>query len=491
MAPSPSIEEDPVRRYLREQRELRTPVVRFAEDHATGARTQARFRELLPLSAPAAGEQYAFEVDLDSCTGCKSCVAACHSQNGLDEGEWWREVQGVCGGTPEHPFAQAVTAACHHCENPGCLEGCPVLAYEKDSVTGIVRHLDDQCIGCQYCVWTCPYEAPKYNERLGIVRKCDMCQQRLSHGEAPACAQACPTDAIRIVTVSRTGATDAFFPAEPDPVHTAPTTRYVTKRTLPPNLRPAAAEAPAAQPAHPPLVAMLVLMQVSVGVAAASHPVTALALQLVALGIGTAHLGQPMRAWRVFLNLRKSWFSREVLAFTVYLAALGAAAAAHGLVPAAGTALSGVAAGLGLAAIITSIALYAVTARPSWSAPRTAARFLGTGVLAWLTLLWLDHRLAAWPVAGVLGAKLLAEADAFAFGARGRHTSLARTTRILRGPLRAPLAARYALGTAALLFVGLGIPSLAALTILAGELIERDLFFRAVAAPEARPAPAS
>src|SRR5207302_2079666 len=146
------------------------------------------------------GEQYAFEVDLDRCSGCKSCVTACHALNGLDEEETWRSV-GTLHGRGRNSFQQTVTTACHHCVEPGCLEGCPVLAYDKDPLTGIVRHQDDQCIGCQYCVLRCPYDVPKYSERRGIVRKCDMCHQRLAHGEAPACVQACPSEAIRITLV--------------------------------------------------------------------------------------------------------------------------------------------------------------------------------------------------------------------------------------------------------------------------------------------------
>jgi len=83
------------------------------------------------------------------------------------------------------------------------MDGCPVLAYDKDETTGIVRHLDDQCIGCQYCILKCPYDVPKYSESRGIVRKCDMCHDRLSVGEAPACVQACPNEAIRIITVNQ------------------------------------------------------------------------------------------------------------------------------------------------------------------------------------------------------------------------------------------------------------------------------------------------
>ena len=48
----------------------------------------------------------------------------------------------------------------------------------------VVRHLDDQGIGCSYCIMKCPYDVPKFSERLGIVRKCDMCANRLAAGEA-------------------------------------------------------------------------------------------------------------------------------------------------------------------------------------------------------------------------------------------------------------------------------------------------------------------
>src|SRR5918993_1457956 len=84
-----------------------------------------------PPSRPLPGEQYAFEVDLDSCTGCKSCVAACHSLNGLDDDETWRDV-GMLVGDVYVPYQQTVTTACHHCVDPACANGCPVLAYEKD-----------------------------------------------------------------------------------------------------------------------------------------------------------------------------------------------------------------------------------------------------------------------------------------------------------------------------------------------------------------------
>ena len=137
---------------LAEQRTL-TAVERFSQHHDrhTAAPEEKFYRALMPTRPPGPGEQYAFEVDLDACSGCKACVAGCHSMNGLGDNETWREVGLLIGTTPggKQSVQQTVTSACHHCADPGCLNGCPVKAYDKDPNTGIVRHLDDQCIGCQ------------------------------------------------------------------------------------------------------------------------------------------------------------------------------------------------------------------------------------------------------------------------------------------------------------------------------------------------------
>ena len=142
---------------LREQQTL-TAVEEFTRFHESAAPTQAKhYAKLLPASPPGPGQQYAFEVDLDRCSGCKACVVACHSLNGLDDNETWRDVGLLIGGTAHNPLMQHVTTACHHCVQPACMIACPVDAYEKDPTTGIVKHLDDQCFGCQYCTLACPY----------------------------------------------------------------------------------------------------------------------------------------------------------------------------------------------------------------------------------------------------------------------------------------------------------------------------------------------
>jgi Fe-S-cluster-containing dehydrogenase component/DMSO reductase anchor subunit len=402
---------------LREQQEL-TAVERFAQRHAeTHAPLQEPFyRQLLPATPPGPGQQYAFQVDLDTCTGCKACVAACHSLNGLGEGETWRSVGLIHGGTSVAPVQQTVTTACHHCVDPACLNGCPVRAYEKDPITGIVRHLDDQCIGCQYCIFTCPYDVPQFNVKMGIVRKCDMCSGRLAQGEAPACVQGCPNTAIAITVVDTAKALedaqgDAFLPGAPSPGITAPTTVYKTERALPRNALPADFYSVRPADKHTPLVVMLVLTQLSAGalvvdqllgrvlepaLVAGLRPLqagTALVLGVLALAAATLHLGRPQYAYRALLGLRTSWMSREILAFGVFaalssvyalsvsplLAQLPARAAAS--LAAAASSLGLLAACVGIASVACSVMLYHVTQRTWWNGGRTSFRFFGTAAV--------------------------------------------------------------------------------------------------------------
>jgi formate dehydrogenase iron-sulfur subunit len=396
---------------LEEQQRL-TAVERFSQRHDRGSvhPAQARYyRDLIPQTKPAPGQQYAFAVDLDACTGCKACVAACHSLNGLDEEETWRSVGLIHGGTTSKPYQQTVTTACHHCVEPGCLEGCPVMAYEKDAGTGIVRHLDDQCIGCQYCVLKCPYDVPKYSKRLGIVRKCDMCIDRLGVGEAPACVQACPTSAIRIELVDKQEVSSfatpgsQMLPGAFDSNYTKPTTRYHSERGLPNDAVPADHAGLRLDHAHWPLIGMLLLTQTSAGLAtflafnavfrintAAAAPIAALAWLTLQLGLAVSvlHLGRPLGAWRFFLGLKTSWMSREILAFSIYAGASTATLAAA-WIPSINTLLPVMAVGtaaLGLISVFTSVMIYVDTRRPFWFAWQTGPKFFGATFLLGPTL---------------------------------------------------------------------------------------------------------
>ncbi|HXT10342.1 MAG TPA: DmsC/YnfH family molybdoenzyme membrane anchor subunit [Candidatus Angelobacter sp.] len=396
---------------LEEQRDL-TAVERFARWHDENAGSDlpsASHRVLVPLTAPKPGEQYAFEVDLDRCSGCKSCVTACHALNGLDDDETWRSI-GLLHGRGRNSFQQTITTACHHCVEPGCVDGCPVLAYDKDPLTGIVRHLDDQCMGCQYCIFMCPYEVPKYSEQRGIVRKCDMCHQRLAHGEAPACVQACPSEAIRITVVEKTSVRNSyreqaneFLPCSPEPAITLPTTRYVSAKPLAPNLTAGDAHEVRLQPAHAPLVWMLVLTQLGAGgfaslpfAARGAQPglaTIALIATLLGMGASILHLGRPEKAWRAFLGLRCSWLSREIVGFSFFaLLAVATTVAVFFAKPLPALLLT--TAIVGIFGVFSSGMTYHVTQRECWRGELSIGRFFGTTVILGAAAAWCANTFA-------------------------------------------------------------------------------------------------
>ena len=97
--------------HLQLQQPPATAVDRFARAHDEaaspgGPELAGRYSALMPATPPGDGQQYAFEVDLDACSGCKSCVAACHAMNGLEEEESWRDVGLLHGGGEAQPVLQ-------------------------------------------------------------------------------------------------------------------------------------------------------------------------------------------------------------------------------------------------------------------------------------------------------------------------------------------------------------------------------------------------
>ena len=480
---------------LLEEQQRTTAVERFAQFHesATQPLLRERYRELIPLSKPQPGEQYAFEVNLDVCSGCKACVAACHNMNGLAEAEQWRSVGLLHGGSENHPALQHVTTACHHCIDPACLSGCPVKAYEKDAETGIVRHLDDQCIGCQYCELMCPYDVPQYSRELGIVRKCDMCHDRLAVGEAPACVQSCPNEAIRIRTVSVESVvqeceTNQFLPTAPEPGITLPTTVYQSQKPLPRNMLPADYFSANRQHSHLALVVMLVLTQLSVGsfvigqllvsgpwadplmrsTIRPAYAIAGLVVGLLGMNAAVFHLGRPKYAFRSLLGLRTSWLSREILAFGVFAIC---AVVYAGTVWAPG--LNAIADGMGFATALTgvigvlcSVMIYAKTRRPFWSGTRTASKFMLTCIVLGLPIALLvslaacywNHDLTTHAIMQTYGqtlcrwlmmavaTKLALEGLIFVWLQQRQFTPLKRTALLLMGELSMTNVLRYFFG---------------------------------------------
>lgn len=544
---------------LAEQQEL-TVVSDFAQKHEKHEipLQQKYYESLIPLSKPGEGQQYAFRVDLDRCTGCKACVTACHNLNGLDDNETWRSVGLLRGGNREEAKQQHVTTACHHCLDPACSNGCPVNAYDKDPETGIVRHLDDQCIGCQYCILKCPYEVPQYNKRLGIVRKCDMCTHRLSAGEAPACVQSCPTRAISIQIIDKDRALEdaqdnSLVPGAPSSEHTQPTTTFVSKKPLMKNMLGSDYYSLHPQHSHPPLVGMLVLTQLSVGAFCVDtlinfvskaeivtgmqpfHSIVALCLGLLALNVSVLHLGRPRYAFRAFLGLKKSWLSREIFGFSLFAGFASTYAALFWLPQIESftgitlppflhstslkEGLSVAVALSGILGIICSIMIYDDCKKELWKGSITGLKFFGTAVCLGLATIMVSslgvcYFLKPEYTSGVLdtytqklsllmavafAGKILWEATIFRHLKDPTYSVYKRSALIMKNHLLTATRLRYMLGVAG----GIVLPMMIYLVsstkgtevnmnflmtlslisfvfALAGELLERFLFFSAV-----------
>ncbi len=152
-------------------------------------------------------KQYAFHFDSSVCNSCKACSIACKSKNDLPVGITWRKVYEYGGGgwvpdpedrsllLPSNMFAYSMSTACNHCEHPACVTVCPAAAITKRD-DGIVLINTDQCIGCRYCEWACPYGAPQFNEAIGKMTKCNMCVDLVAKGENPYCVDACVMRAL-------------------------------------------------------------------------------------------------------------------------------------------------------------------------------------------------------------------------------------------------------------------------------------------------------
>ncbi len=356
---------------------------------------------LIPARKPGSGEQYRFHFDMTKCIGCRSCEVACNEQNNNPSDILWRRIGELEAGSYPDTQRHYLSMGCNHCLDADCLRGCPVDAYTKDPVTGIVLHSADACIGCSYCVWNCPYSVPQFNPERGVVGKCDMCKGRLDDGLEPACVNACPESAIAIELVNKVEWRADYALADSPGMPSAQQTVSTTRITLP-NIPSAGLERVdlgqiQREHAHVPLIYMTTLMQSVSGalwVLLAWHAlntlrlVVLLALTAGALTLSTLHLGRPAFAYRALKMWRRSWLSREVLLFTLFFGALAAAtfstaAAQYGLaiphrLP---LALDLAAAVFGVLGTFASAAIYLVRARPSWNTPHTPADFILSAAL--------------------------------------------------------------------------------------------------------------
>lgn len=172
---------------------------------------------------------YAFNIS--KCQGYMDCVNACVEENNQDRSSQMQYIR-----IHEHKNGQInfelanddyyhevpaeghfyMGTQCFHCENPPCVDVCPVKATWKEE-DGIVVIDYDWCIGCRYCMAACPYDGRRFNwkqpqvpedevnkdqhylgnrlRKSGVMEKCTFCIQRSRNGKNPACVEACPTGA--------------------------------------------------------------------------------------------------------------------------------------------------------------------------------------------------------------------------------------------------------------------------------------------------------
>ncbi|HZT09283.1 MAG TPA: 4Fe-4S dicluster domain-containing protein [Chloroflexota bacterium] len=192
--------------------------------------------------------QWGMVVDIDRCTGCQACVVACQAENNVpinDEQhflqhrskEWIRverywEIKKLPDGTTDTKSVKArfLPVLCQHCQNAPCEPVCPVYAIYHSN-DGLNVQVYNRCVGTRYCANNCQWNVRFFNfedadwpEPLGsqlnpdvtvrvkgLIEKCTFCIHRIMHAKRneklsnrlirdgdvqPACAQACPTDAL-------------------------------------------------------------------------------------------------------------------------------------------------------------------------------------------------------------------------------------------------------------------------------------------------------
>jgi len=188
--------------------------------------------------------RWALTVDANACNGCGICVIACYAENNIPvvgktlvrrgkEMNWlrinryWHDASG-------QPAAQFLPVMCQQCTRAPCESVCPVLATYHNH-EGLNAMIYNRCVGTRYCANNCPYQVRRFNfhsyawpepfnlqlnpdvavRTMGIMEKCTFCVQRIREvkdafrdrgtdekvpdeylRQLPACAEACPSQAL-------------------------------------------------------------------------------------------------------------------------------------------------------------------------------------------------------------------------------------------------------------------------------------------------------
>lgn len=214
----------------------------YKKDNAAGNKPKMHLAQIYPENEQLkSGHQWAMAIDLNTCTGCSTCVIACNTENNIPivgrtevhrrRDMHWMRIDRYYQGDEQQPETVHMPMLCQHCENAPCENVCPVLATVHSS-DGMNQMIYNRCVGTRYCANNCPYKVRRFNwfnydhsdeyARLalnpdvsvrsrGVMEKCSFCIQRIQEGKLKAkrerrelrpedietaCQQSCPTNAI-------------------------------------------------------------------------------------------------------------------------------------------------------------------------------------------------------------------------------------------------------------------------------------------------------